>query len=207
MDDNWKNSRVSAHLQESIDTLQRVQEICFDEIIVAATQLAIVLQAGGKILLCGNGGSAADCQHMAAELVSILSLNFERPALAAIALTTDTSLLTAYSNDFGFEGVFERQVLALGKPDDALIGISTSGNSKNVVRAIKTANTIGMCTIALSGLGGQLPEIADFAVSVPSEDTQQIQEAHAVIIHILCDLIERSVFSEKASRSWLPKSI
>lgn len=199
MDDNWKSDRVSAHFQNSIDTLMRVRNLCFDEILVAATQLSIALQKGGKILLCGNGGSAADCQHMAAELVSILSKNFERPALAAIALTTDTSMITAYANDFGFEGIFERQILALGKPDDVLVGISTSGNSENVVRAINTARSIGLCTLALSGMGGKLPEISDFAISVPSDDTQQIQEAHAVIIHILCDLVERSLFSGQSS--------
>jgi len=147
------------------------------------------------VLLCGNGGSAADCQHVAAELVSRLTRDSERPGLPAIALTTDTSFLTAYANDCGFEGVFARQVEALGRPGDVLIGISTSGNSPNVLRAVELAREKGMRSIALTGQGGRLAKLADVAVSVPSDDTRHIQEAHLAVEHVLCLLVEESLFA------------
>lgn len=168
-----------------------------DAILDAADVLAHALQAGNKILLCGNGGSAADCQHMVAEFTSCLTQDFKRPGLAAVALTTDTSFLTAYANDFGFEGVFERQVQAIGHAGDVLIGISTSGNSKNVVRAVLMAKESGIKTVVLTGAGGRLKEIADIAdiaICVPSTATQPIQETHLAIEHILCDIVERLLF-------------
>ena len=146
------------------------------------------------MLLGGNGGSAADCQHMAAEFVSRLTKDFERPALPAIALTTDTSFLTAFANDCGYDDVFARQVQALGKPGDLLIGIRTSGNSPNVVRAMAAAKAAQMRTLALTGDGGQLRRMADVVVAVPSANTQHIQEAHLVIEHILCELVENALF-------------
>jgi D-sedoheptulose 7-phosphate isomerase len=136
---------------------------------------------------------------MAAEFCSQLSKEFERPGLPSIALTTDTSFLTAFANDFGFEGIFERQVQTLGKAGDVLIGISTSGNSANVVRAIKAARELNMGTIVLTGDGGGLSAMADVAISVPSTNTQYIQESHLAIEHILCDLVERYVFDKKDS--------
>jgi D-sedoheptulose 7-phosphate isomerase len=151
-------------------------------------------RAGGKLLLCGNGGSAADCQHMAAEFVSRLTKTFERPGLPAIALTTDSSFLTAYANDCGFDGVFERQVQALGQPGDVVLGISTSGNSPNVVRAVRRARAAGLRSIALTGDGGLLGSLADVAIAVPSTDTQHIQEAHLAIEHLICWLVERELF-------------
>jgi len=163
-------------------------------ILAAANLIAKTFRAGGKLLLCGNGGSAADCQHMAAEFVSRLTKDFERPALPAIALTTDTSFLTAFTNDCGFEGVFERQIQALGKPGDALIGISTSGNSQNVTQAIEAARETNMYTICLAGSGGCLEKMTDVAISVPSTNTQYIQETHLVIEHILCELVEWHLF-------------
>ena len=191
--------RARAHLLESADITRQTAELCMDAIAAAARLLVTSLRAGGKVLLCGNGGSAADCQHMAAELMSLMQKDFQRPGLPAIALTTDTSLLTAYSNDFGYEGVFERQVRALGKPEDVLIAVSTSGNSTNVLRAVEAAKAIGMHTIALTGTGGRLASIADLAVPVPSSDTQHIQETHLAIEHVLCDLVECHLF-EKASQ-------
>ena len=131
---------------------------------------------------------------MAAEFVSRLTKDFERPGLPAIALTTDTSFLTAYANDVGFEGVFARQVQTLGKPGDVLIGISTSGNSPNVIRAVEAALAANIHTIALTGSGGRLAEIGDVVISVPSANTQHIQEAHLAIEHIVCDLVERCLF-------------
>src|SRR5262245_33163625 len=128
--------RLRQHILGSITTKQRLLEQCEAPILAAADVIASSMAAGGKLLLCGNGGSAADCQHIAAEMVSVLNQSFLRPGLAAIALTTDSSILTASANDFGYEGIFERQVQALGKPGDVVAGISTSGNSANVARAL-----------------------------------------------------------------------
>lgn len=188
---------VRAHLLESAEIKRQVAEKCVDSILAAASLIAETFRVGGKVLLCGNGGSAADCQHMAAEFVSRLTKEFERPGLPAIALTTDTSFLTAYANDVGFEGVFARQVQALGKPGDVLIGISTSGSSTNIIRAVEAARAANMQTIVLTGSrGGSLAEIADVTISVPSANTQYIQEAHLAIEHIVCDLVERDLFGE-----------
>lgn len=186
--------KAETHLLESIKVKQLTLEKCMDSILAAAQLIVDTFLSGGKVLLCGNGGSAADCQHMATELVNTLDKNFLRPTLPAFALTTDTSVMTSFSNDFGFDGVFERQVQGLGKPNDLLIGISTSGNSKNVIRAINTANTIKMHTLALTGNNGQLLKIADVAISIPSNNTQYIQEGHLTVEHILCELVEHYLF-------------
>jgi phosphoheptose isomerase len=191
--------RARACLTESAEVKRLVVENCLESIVSAAGLIADAFRSGGKVLLCGNGGSAADCQHMAAEFVSILRRDFERPGLAAIALTTDTSFLTAYANDFGYEGVFARQVEALGKAGDLLVGISTSGNSANVIRAVESARRLGMRTVALTGRAGRLPAMADAAVSVPSADTQHIQEAHLAIEHVICELVERQLFQREAA--------
>ena len=186
--------RVQAHLLESAEVKRQMVERCVDSILAAADLIAETFRSGGKVLLCGNGGSAADCQHMAAEFVNRLTKDFERPGLPAIALTTDTSFLTAFANDCGFEGVFERQVQVLGKPGDVLIGISTSGDSTNVMRAVEAARAVNMRTIALTGSRGRLAQMANIAISVPSANTQYIQEAHLAIEHILCGLVERYLF-------------
>lgn len=186
------------HLLRSIAVKEAVVEHCIDDITQAALILIECLKNDGKILLCGNGGSAADCQHIAAELTSVLSKDFLRPGLAAIALTTDTSFITANANDFGFEGIFERQVQALGRPGDAVVGISTSGNSKNVLCAMKYAREHNIKTIFLTGRsGGQAPDIADVAIKVPSAETQMIQESHISVGHILCALVELVLFNHQ----------
>lgn len=184
------------HLLESALIKQRTAQECMDSMLNAGELIAGAFRSGGKLLLCGNGGSAADCQHMAAEFVSRFSRDLERRALPAIALTTDTSFLTAFANDCGFEGVFERQVQALGKPGDLLIAISTSGNSANVLRAVRAAAEAGMQTIALTGSKGQLKEVASIAISVPSDDTQYIQETHLAVEHVLCELVEAMLFRQ-----------
>jgi D-sedoheptulose 7-phosphate isomerase len=154
-----------------------------------ADRLKACLDAGGKIVLMGNGGSAADAQHIAAELVG--RFKRERGGMAALALTTDTSILTSVGNDYGFEHVFARQVGALCGPNDALIGISTSGNSGNVVRAIEEGKRLSLyCVGLLGGSGGKLKEMCDFALIAPSDDTPRIQEIHILIGHILCELLE-----------------
>ncbi len=189
--------RARAHFLENGDLIRQVAQKCLDPIMEAAEMVANALRAGRKVLLCGNGGSAADCQHMASEFVSLLTKDFKRPGLRAIALTTDTSLLTAYANDFGFEGVFARQVETLGSPGDVLIGISTSGNSENIIRAVQAAQTLKMATIVLTGKHGPLAKMASVAICVPSTSTQHIQESHIAIEHALCDLVECYVFDEK----------
>jgi D-sedoheptulose 7-phosphate isomerase len=182
------------HLLRSAELKRKVAEECAESIVAAVGVIANAFRQGGKVLLCGNGGSAADCQHIAGELVNFLTVDFARPPLAAVALTTDSSVLTACANDSGFEGVFSRQVQALGKRGDVLFGISTSGNSQNVLRAVETARSIQMHTIGLTGQGGRLREVVDVAIAVPAEDVQHVQEAHLAIEHVLCHLIERNLF-------------
>lgn len=186
--------RVKARLLEGADVRRRAADRCAAAVVEAAGVISQAYRSGGKVLLCGNGGSAADCQHMASELVGRLSKEFVRPGLAAVALTTDSSFLTAFTNDYGFDDVFARQVLALGRPGDVLVGISTSGGSANVVRAVESASRIGMRTIALTGAGGPLRDLASVCVAVPSTDTQYIQETHLALEHILCALVEQSLF-------------
>jgi D-sedoheptulose 7-phosphate isomerase len=188
--------KIENHLLQSAEIKRQTAASCAGSIAKAADLIAEVYLSGRKLLLCGNGGSAADCQHMAAEFVSRLSKDLDRRALPAIALTTDTSFLTAFSNDCGFEGIFERQVEALGNPGDLLIGISTSGNSPNVIRAVEAARKRNMGTIALTGNGGRLATMADIVIAVPSTDTQYIQEAHLAVEHILCELVEFALFRE-----------
>lgn len=187
--------RVRAYLEEMADTAHRAAETCADDVAAAAELLVNALLDGGKVLLCGNGGSAADSQHLAAEFVSTLAVDNRRPAIAALALTTDTSILTAIANDFGFDGVFARQVEALGRPGDVLIGISTSGNSTDVLRAFDEAKARGMRTIALTGeTGGGLAPIADVAIRVPSRETSHIQECHIAIGQLLAFMVEETLF-------------
>jgi D-sedoheptulose 7-phosphate isomerase len=150
------------------------------------------LSKGGKILVCGNGGSAADAQHFVAELVGRFETN--RAGLAAIALTTDTSILTAVANDFGYDQIFSRQVQAIGKPEDCLVAISTSGNSSNVVKAVKQASAMGMKSIGLLGnTGGQLLQDCSHSIVIPSNVTARIQECHILVIHILCSKLDQEL--------------
>jgi phosphoheptose isomerase len=189
------------YLYESAETKRKAAESCSESIVAAAAVITDAFRSSGKVLLCGNGGSAADCQHMATEFVSRLTKSFERPGLPAIALTTDTSFLTAFANDCGFEGVFERQVQALGRPGDVLVGISTSGGSPNVVRAVRRARVDGLRSIVLTGASGELAGLADVAISVPSSDTQHVQEAHLAIEHVICWLVERELFGPAEGRA------
>ena len=149
-------------------------------------------RAGGKLLLAGNGGSAADAQHLAAELVS--RFFYDRPGLPALALTTDTSMLTAIGNDYGFEYLFSRQMEAQGVAGDVFIGITTSGSSPNIIKAIEVAKTKGIVTIALCGNAGDVSDVADYSIEVPSNCTPYIQECHICIGHIICALIEKNIF-------------
>jgi len=187
--------RVRAYLEEMADTAHRAAEACAEDVARAAELLVNALLDGGRILLCGNGGSAADSQHLAAEFVSTLTVDNRRPAIPALALTTDTSILTAIANDFGFEGVFARQVEALGRAGDVLIGISTSGDSANVTRAFEQPQAQELRTIALTGeTGGMLAPMADVAIRVPSSETSHIQECHIGIGQLLAFMVEEMLY-------------
>ena len=182
------------------DSLAAKQKVLADEALLASVVrvsevIEHALRAGNKVMLAGNGGSAADSQHIAAELVS--RFEFDRPGLPSIALTTDTSMLTAIGNDYGYEHVFARQVQANGRPGDVFIGISTSGNSKNVVLAVEASKKIGITTVALCGAGGKLKDICDHALAVPSTHTPRIQENHILIGHAICALVEQAIWGEE----------
>lgn len=199
--DNGYREEIAAQLLESARVKWLMVTACRGAILEAAEVIADSLRRGGKLLVCGNGGSAADAQHIAAELVGRLAPGRERQPLPALALTTDTSALTAIGNDYGFEQLFARQVQALGRPGDALLGISTSGNSGNVIEAVRCARTLGMRSIALlGGEGGRLRALVDLAIVVPSAATARIQEGHITIGHILCDLVERMLAAESREK-------
>jgi D-sedoheptulose 7-phosphate isomerase len=185
---------IDDRLSESI-RIKEVMRHQFPAIILETAQVIIrCCQAGGKLLICGNGGSAADSQHFAAEMVGRLKLN--RRALPAIALSTDTSILTSLANDYGYDSIFRKQVEGLGCKGDVFIGISTSGNSQNVIQALELAKNKEMSTITLTGKdGGQLSSLADYTIVVPSQDAQRIQEAHITVIHIWCELVEHILFA------------
>jgi D-sedoheptulose 7-phosphate isomerase len=186
---------IRKEITGSAELKVRVAEFVAEKICRSAILIADCFRAKRKLLICGNGGSAADSQHMAAEFVNRLSGEIERPGLPAIALTTDTSFLTAYSNDFGYEGIFERQVEALGSPGDVLLVISTSGNSPNLVRAVQAARREGLQTIGLLGEGGVLTDLVDESVVVPSRNTQHIQESFLSIEHTICGIVEQLLFA------------
>ena len=182
------NKHIQEQIQEHLDVIADVRSL--DERINGVARAVIdCLQSGGKVLWMGNGGSAADSQHMAAEMVGRYLRN--RTGLAAIALTTDTSTLTAVANDFGYESIFARQIEALCQPGDVAIGISTSGNSFNVNKALELAGRLGAVTVGFSGKnGGEMSQCVDHLLAVPSTVTARIQEAHILIGHILCDLVD-----------------
>ena len=184
-------------LKESVDVKEQFIKSNIDLIQKGADLLAASIISGHKILIFGNGGSAADAQHIAAEFVNRFQI--ERPPIAALALTTDTSIITSIGNDYHFDDIFLKQILALGRKDDIAIGISTSGNSKNVNTAVLAAKNIGMFTIGLTGRGGELAEHADLVFAVESDITARIQETHITLGHILCDLVDRILFPEKFS--------
>ena len=187
--------RVRDHFAESIATKQVAAEQLAESIVAAGRLMSDALLDDGKILSCGNGGSAADSQHFSSELLNRFEM--ERPGLPAIALTTDTSTLTSISNDYAFEEIFSKQVRALGRTQDVLLGISTSGNSENVIRAIAAAHERGMNVVALTGRdGGRMADVfaeGDVEIRVPATRTARIQEVHLVVIHCLCDLIDAAL--------------
>lgn len=175
-------------IQESIETKKKIP---IDILIKASEIILDSYKKGGKILICGNGGSAADSQHMAGEFVNRFLL--ERKPMPCMALTVDSSVLTSIGNDYSFEDIFSKQVQAYGKPHDILIGISTSGNSKNIIKAVETAHNMGMRTICLLGKAGRLKEICTIPITIDCQATPRIQESHILIIHIISEILEEEM--------------
>ncbi len=189
---------IESSFKESAEVKLKAIKSCADDIEKSADILIDAFSNGKKLLLCGNGGSAADSQHIAAEFMIRLSHDLNRPAIPAIALTTDSSNLTAGGNDIGYENVFARNVSGLGNNGDVLIAISTSGNSGNVIKAVEAAHEKGMLVIGfLGGNGGKLREMVDVPIVVPSVSTQRIQEAHITIGHMLCEIAERELYGNE----------
>ena len=196
MKTEWKKL-IETAINDSMEVKTRLMQENETALDRAIQHLLSTIRNGGKILLCGNGGSAADAQHIAAELVIRLKSSSNRPAIAAQALTVDTSILTAGANDFGFDYVFSRQIEALGKHGDTLIALSTSGNSSNMIEAVNMAHEMGLYVIGLlGGDGGNLRKIVDLPIIVPSNNTARIQENHILISHIVCEILEGELFSE-----------
>ncbi|ACD94701.1 D-sedoheptulose 7-phosphate isomerase [Trichlorobacter lovleyi] len=186
-------SFIAKQLQDHLALFQKMEAELTAPVAELAERLIETFKIGNKLLIMGNGGSAADAQHFAGEIVS--RFRIERPGLPAIALSTDTSIITAIGNDYGFERIFSRQVEALAVPGDAVIGISTSGNSPNVQKALEVARQAGCTTIGLLGKdGGSIKAVCDIPLIIPSNDTPRVQEGHIAVIHILCDLIEQGLF-------------
>ena len=192
-------TRVRDHFAESIATKQTAADALAESIAAAGRVMSDALLADGKILSCGNGGSAADAQHFSSELLNRFEM--ERPGLPAMALTTDASTVTSISNDYSYEEIFSKQVRALGRPQDVLLGISTSGNSENVIRAISAAHERGMKVVAFSGRdGGRMADLfeeGDVEIRVPATRTARIQEVHLLVIHCLCDLIDTTLLGSE----------
>ena len=191
-----KEKFFSDSLKESAEVKLLIEKNCKAEVLNAVNKISKAYKNKKKVLLCGNGGSAADCQHIATELMIRLNHDIKRPALAGIALTTDSSNLTAGGNDIGFENVFARNVEGLGSEGDILIAISTSGNSLNVINAVEKANQKKITTIGfLGGNGGKLKDKVDVPIIIPSSNIQRIQEGHITVAHIICELVERKLYS------------
>jgi D-sedoheptulose 7-phosphate isomerase len=199
-------THITREIEDSIRVKQGLAQACGDQIIEAARLIQSCLRAGGKLIVFGNGGSAADAQHLAAELVG--RYRAERQALAAVAITTDSASMTAIANDYGFEQIFSRQVEALAKPNDLAIAISTSGNSANVLCALEFARMVGIASIGLTGMdGGKLRDLVRVCICVPSNSTPRIQESHALIVHILCGIVENAYVQEQHAKVGAQSSI
>jgi D-sedoheptulose 7-phosphate isomerase len=196
-----ENTLIEAFIETQIEESYRVKKKILEDsrfigvVCEASKKCVEIYRNGQKTLIAGNGGSAADAQHIAGEFVS--KLNMERPGIASIALTTDTSILTAIGNDYGFEKIFSRQVEAIGVMGDMFIGISTSGNSKNVIEALKTCKDKGIVTVGLTGKsGGAMATICEYCIKVPTDKTPRVQETHILIGHIICSIVEEGLFGK-----------
>ena len=196
IENRFKDNETQTSLDASASTMAAIAKQCAKAAAEAATVMTDSLKSGGIVYFCGNGGSAADAQHLAAELAG--RFNIERPALAGIALTTNTSSLTAIGNDYGYEFVFSRQLEGLGKKGDVLVAITTSGNSKNILEAVKAARKLGMTVIGMTGEKGKtFARLCDIALVTPSDKTPRIQEGHIAMGHAMCELTERNLHRGK----------
>jgi len=191
--------KLEIRFQELTDLIPRFEVHASSAINATANILVAAFKGGKKVLICGNGGSAADSQHFAAEFVNAFSRDLDRKALPAISLTTDTSILTSIANDFEFENVYSRQVEAYGLPGDVLIVLTTSGSSKNCLKAIDIANSMGLTTIAFTKEKGQVSTQAQISIEVPSQNTQHIQECHMLAYHVITELVEDALFRKARS--------
>ena len=190
-------SYIKEQIKKSYETKEAIynDEILLDKIVEVTSKCVELYRGNNKTILAGNGGSAADAQHIAAELVG--RYGFDRPSIPSLALTTDTSNITAIGNDYGYDKIFSRQLEGMGQEGDIFIGISTSGNSQNLINAFEVAKNKNILTIALVGKdGGEMAKMADIALVVPSDSTPRIQESHILIGHILCDIIEKEIFAD-----------
>ena len=186
--------KLTIRFQELSNLIPEFELQAARAISTAADVIALAFKNGKKVLICGNGGSAADSQHFAAEFVNVFSRDLERKALPALALSTDSSILTSIANDFQFENIFSRQVEAYGQPGDILITLTTSGSSKNCLAAINMAKSLGLTTIAFTRSRGQVSSLAEISIEVPSENTQHIQECHMLAYHVITELVEDTLF-------------
>ena len=186
--------KIEIRFQELTDLIPRFEQHSSSSINTTADALVKAFKSGNKVLICGNGGSAADSQHFAAEFVNAFSSDLDRKALPAIALSTDTSILTSIANDFEFENIYSRQVEAYGLPGDILIVLTTSGSSKNCLKAIDIANSMGLTTIAFTKEKGRVSTQSQISIEVPSQNTQHIQECHMLAYHVITELVEDALF-------------
>jgi D-sedoheptulose 7-phosphate isomerase len=193
-------SKISARFQELASLIPRFELQANNSILQAADSINRSFLAGNKLLICGNGGSAADSQHFAAEFVNAFSRDLDRKALPAQALSTDSSVLTSIANDFDFENVFSRQVAAYGKPGDVLVTLTTSGASRNCINAVEVAKALGLVTIVFTKKNAKISAMADIAIEVPSENTQHIQECHMLAYHVVTELVEDKMFREETNK-------
>jgi D-sedoheptulose 7-phosphate isomerase len=188
--------KLELRFQELTDLIPRFELSASKAIHASADALVSAFRSGNKVLICGNGGSAADSQHFAAEFVNAFSRDLDRKALPAIALSTDTSVLTSIANDFEFENVFSRQVMAYGKPDDILVTLTTSGTSRNCMKAVQMAKSLRMTNIVFTKENAQITSLSDIAIEVPSQNTQHIQECHMLAYHVMTEIVEDKLFRE-----------
>ncbi len=188
--------KLELRFQELTDLIPRFESSASKAIHASADALVSAFRGGNKVLICGNGGSAADSQHFAAEFVNAFSRDLDRKALPAIALSTDTSVLTSIANDFEFENIFSRQVMAYGKPDDILVTLTTSGSSRNCIKAVQMAKSLRMTNIVFTKENAEIISLSDIAIEVPSQNTQHIQECHMLAYHVMTEIVEDKLFRE-----------
>ncbi len=191
--------KLELRFQELTDLIPRFELTASSAIHASADALVTTFKTGNKVLICGNGGSAADSQHFAAEFVNAFSRDLDRKALPAIALSTDTSILTSIANDFEFENIFSRQVMAYGRPGDVLVTLTTSGTSKNCIKAVQMAKSLKMINIVFTKENTQIISLSDIAIEVPSQNTQHIQECHMLAYHVITEIVEDKLFREETN--------